>query len=310
MPKRQNDRAEKPRAITHRMLNVWAFIFWQNEREEINENDTTAACMGPYHCRPTYITQQSPPNLDRYYQVGLVVRDGIMCLSKPLEYCQNAEFSYLSMCSHPYINSLVDVIHEDAFYYSLILEYHPHGNLQDYLRLQEKSRFKIHGTIMLAWVKQLLEAIAHMHKLDVVHSDIKTTNIFVVEPSRLCIGDLGLAQSADTNGVGRWRCGTKRWKAPEQVDYGFPSKKSEMWNLGCVVYAAMTFKFICDLDETYVDLVNRNQHVHDLHELGSPTLNLPQIYSYALLDVVYRCLLHDPKLRPSAQELLATFGRT
>ena len=79
-----------------------------------------------------------------------------------------------------------------------------------------------------------------------------------------------------------------------------------MWNLGCVVYAAMTFKFIYELHETYRDLVDRNQHYHDLHEFGSATLNTPEIYSFELCNVVYTCLERDQRKRLSAQELLAT----
>jgi serine/threonine protein kinase len=305
MPKRHHSGAETPRAITHCMLNAWAFIFWQNERELVNEKE--AECMGPYHYRPTYITKQSPPHLASYKQVGLVVRDGVMCLSKPLRYCQNAEFSFLSICSHPYINSLVAVQHEDAFRYNLILEYHLHGDLDNYLRLQQPRCVHIQETIMLGWVKQLLEAIAYMHEKDVVHCDIKMTNIFVVEPSRLCIGDLGIAQRADLNGVAQQRNGSENWISPEMGNrYSPNSKNSDMWSLGCVVYGTMTFTFIQDLDETYRDLVNRNQHTIDLHELGSFTFNTPEIYSFALCNVVYTCLERDQRKRPSAQELLAT----
>jgi serine/threonine protein kinase len=307
MPKRQHSGAEKLSAILVWMLEV----DWENSTEEINENDTTTACTGHYHFRPTYIMQTSPPHLALYQnKVGLVLRDGVMCVRKPVKYGLKTEWHrelrFLCMMGgHPYINSLVDVTHQDAKHYNLILQYHPHGDLDNYLLLKRLSGFNIDGTIMLAWVKQLLEAIAYMHEKDVVHSDIKMANCFVVEPSRLCIGDLGFAQSADANGVGCRRCGSDRWKAPEQMDCADdddlpcpPSKKSDMWTLVCVVYGAMTFKIIYQTADTYRDLVDRKQHVHEL--------NTPQIYSYALRDVVYRCLLHDPEKRPSAQELLAT----
>jgi serine/threonine protein kinase len=315
MPKRRHSGVEKPSAndaagilsaIIVCMLEVAPEVAWAKRTEEINENDTTAACTGPYHFRPTYIMQTSPLHLDP--QVGLVVRDGVVCVKKPVEYPLKNQLRFLCMLGgHPYINSLVDVTHDDEFRYNLILEYHPHGDLDHYLRLQKKRCFNIHGTIMLAWVKQLLEAIAYMHEKDVVHADIKMDNIFVVEPSRLCIGDLGSAQSADVNGVGTWRGGTEYWHAPENAHkYARASKKSDMWTLGCVVYGTMTFTFIYDLDESYEELVNRNQHVHDLHAFGSATLNTPQIYSFALCNVVYTCLERDQRKRPSAQELLAT----
>lgn len=312
-----NDKAQILSAILVWMLEVAPEVAWAKRTEEINENDTTAACTGHYHFRPTYIMQTSPPHLARYpKKVGLVLRDGVECVRKPVknELGWETELRFLCMMGgHPYINSLVDVTHEDALHYNLILQYHPHGDLDNYLWMKRQSCFNIDGTIMLAWVKQLLEAIAHMHKLDVVHCDIKMANIFVVEPSRLCIGDLGFAQSADANGVAEIECGSERWKAPEQVDCDDdddlpcpPSKKSDMWTLGCVVYGAMTMKIIHQTDDTYRDLVDRNQHVHDLHELGSATMNSPQIYSFALRNVVYTCLERDQGKRPSAQELLAT----
>jgi serine/threonine protein kinase len=280
------------------MMNSFMSKVWDREIEEINNEDTTAACTGPCNLRATYITKKSPPKLASYTQVGLVVcnNKGQTYVSKPTRYGQTSELRFLLKCQHPNINGVKDVMHNDrdCCYYNIILQYHEIGDLEYYLRWQ-KTKCKISPEIMLQWMKQLLEAVAHMHKKDVVHSDIKPTNVLVVSPEQLCIADLGCAQHADPEGFGMNTWGTFKYMAPERKS----SKESDTFMLGCVIYEAMTYSFMFDLKGTYENLVKKDLHLQELRKVN-------RIYSFDLRNVVLRCMQVDPHQRPSAQQLRET----
>jgi serine/threonine protein kinase len=285
-------------------LEFWRTFFtklWANEIEQINEEDTTAACTGPYNLRATYITKMAPPKLACYFQVGLVVcnNNGQTYVSKPTQYGQTSELRFLSKCKHPYINAVVDVQHKDEKYYAIILQYHEIGDLEYYLRGQ-KTKCTIRPEIMLQWMKQLLEAVAHMHALGVVHCDLKPTNVLVVNPVQLCIADLGVAQTANKDGLGKYPWGTKRFLPPE-LKYMPNSKKSDMFGLGCVLYEAMTYSFMFDLGGTYENLVKEEKHLQELQKVS-------HIYPLKLRHVVEKCMHEDRHQRPSAAELLETLA--
>ncbi len=271
--------------------------FWKYEMEQINEADTTAACTGPYNLRDTYITKTSPPKLAAYLQVGLVARNnnGQTYVSKPIRYGETSELRFLLKCKHPGINVVVDVQHNNK-QYNIILEYHEIGDLECYLRWH-KTQCKISPNIMLKWMKQLLEAVVHMHALDVVHSDIKPTNVLVVSPDQLCIADLGCAQAANEEGFGKTVMGTFKYMAPERKS----SKKGDMFMFGCVIYEAMTYSFMSDRKGAYEHLVKKDLHLQELR-------NVDDIYSFNLRNVVYKCMQVDPHQHPSAKELLETLA--
>lgn len=89
-----------------------------------------------------------------------------------------------------------------------------------------------------AWMLQLAEALAAVHRAGILHRDLKPENIFV-EGGRLLLGDFGLARGPDgqtmitaTGAV----IGTPRYLAPEVFLSAGTSKATDLWALGAIGY--------------------------------------------------------------------------
>lgn len=303
---------------------LWMYQVWLEEVQEIHTQDTTVCTVlsPPIHLilvlehlkhgelqsylrqrapTVTYIIQETPKTLvEKQHKVSLASCNGRPVLMKRTLYNKPEDLTYIYKCQHPYINTLLDVWYKSEKSFWLVLEYHELGNLEQYLRKQKKQSSVIPAEIMSQWMRQLLEAVAHMHELNVMHCDIKLPNILVVNPSRLCIGDLGLAQHANADGVCEYLTGTPAYDAPE-LDYSNNSRESDMWCLGCVFLEAMTLVVATDVGCTAVRWVQNNVHVDNLDKVS-------HVYPAILRGMVCKCMQLAPQMRPSAKDLLLTLA--
>ncbi|KAH9188452.1 hypothetical protein AeNC1_009572 [Aphanomyces euteiches] len=85
-------------------------------------------------------------------------------------------------------------------------------------------------------MKQLLEALEYMHNRDVVHRDIKTSNILLTPDYVVKLADYGLARTLRTNSKLTNKVVTLWYRAPELLlgasDY---DASVDMWSVGCVM---------------------------------------------------------------------------
>jgi len=248
-----------------------------------------------------YIKQEPPQKLVKYQnKVGLFSHNGRLVLMKPTFYSSSYEFTFLKKCKHPHINTLLDVLHKTEKSFYLVLEYHPHGNLEQYVRIQKRNNSVIPAEIMSQWMKQLLEAVAHMHKLNVIHCDIKSQNILVMDPCRLCIADLGEAQQPKDDSKCEFLRGTPAYDAPE-LEHSNNSRESDMWCLGCVFLEAMTLVVCTDIGGFADTWVKENIHVTNLDKTKD-------VYPFWMREMVCNCMQLAPHMRPSAKDLLLTLA--
>jgi serine/threonine protein kinase len=89
--------------------------------------------------------------------------------------------------------------------------------------------------------RQAADALAADHSRQVVHRDIKPTNLMLLSDRRLKICDFGIARFVDsthltTQGV----IGTPRYMAPEQFSSGDVDHRADLYSLGCVLFEMVT----------------------------------------------------------------------
>ncbi|GMR39426.1 hypothetical protein PMAYCL1PPCAC_09621, partial [Pristionchus mayeri] len=90
------------------------------------------------------------------------------------------------------------------------------------------------------WFKQIISAIAYIHKKGIIHRDLKPANILIFEEDTLKVCDLGLStprvvEEGGTEGYRTGEIGTVMYMSPEQ-NVAFPkySSKTDVFALGLI----------------------------------------------------------------------------
>ncbi|XP_035169047.1 inactive serine/threonine-protein kinase PLK5-like, partial [Oxyura jamaicensis] len=125
----------------------------------------------------------------------------------------------------------------DRSHLYLLLEHCGRRSLADILR----ARGMLTEPEARYYLRQGIAGLRYLHGQGVVHRDLKPSNVLVTERMQVKIGDLGLAQQ-EAAGSRCWGalCGTPSYMAPEVVDRKGHGVPSDVWALGCVMYALLT----------------------------------------------------------------------
>ncbi|CAC9538673.1 putative eukaryotic translation initiation factor 2-alpha kinase precursor [Leishmania infantum JPCM5] len=189
------------------------------------------------------------------------------------------------------------------------MEYFPRGTLADWLRLRS-GFFRLE---VLRYMKQIGEGLAYLHNQDVVHHDLKPTNIFVSNDNVLKIGDFGLAKRrGNANGsagdlasnvaggqeersvVG----GSPLYSSPEQTRGEPVNKPSDIFSLGIIAV-----EMLC----TFTTLHERIRILTDAHQLILPEELEAEFPDEAQL--IKSMLAANPLQRPPIRKLLRQISK-
>lgn len=142
--------------------------------------------------------------------------------------------------THPNIVSLIDFFETDETFH-VVLELARGGDLMR--RLSRRKRYTEYDARSVA--REFLSAIAHIHKCNYVHRDLKPDNLLLEFDEEDSLGvkvaDFGFAKEI-TNGRLHTRCGTPAYVAPEicvGVHYG---KGVDVWSCGVILYLILSGK--------------------------------------------------------------------
>ncbi|WP_158549956.1 serine/threonine-protein kinase [Runella aurantiaca] len=140
---------------------------------------------------------------------------------------------------HPHVRQVID-FHEDKNLMAIIMEYLDGADLDSYV---EKNG-PVPEKQVLEWFKQILPAFSYTHEQDIVHRDVKPSNIFLTKNNAIKVLDFGIAKIIDNNlnltGTTS-KMGTPMYMSPEQiqtpkdVDY-----RTDIYSLGVTLYVLLT----------------------------------------------------------------------
>jgi len=158
------------------------------------------------------------------------------------------------------------------------------------------------------WFGQIAEALEYAHRKEVIHRDIKPTNILIDGNGDAFLVDFGLARSVDApNGSAQLTrsstfMGTPLYMSPEQIDQGKLDQRSDLYSLGVVLYEMVTGKLPFSHETTF-----RIMQMHLTEKPPAPRRIRSDI-SPALESVILRALEKQPERRfQSAAEMHAAF---
>ncbi|KAF5908958.1 tyrosine-protein kinase Lyn-like isoform X1, partial [Clarias magur] len=123
----------------------------------------------------------------------------------------------------------------------IITEFMANGSLLDFLKSSGGSNLQLPKLIDFS--AQIAEGMAYIEKKNYIHRDLRAANVLVSE-SLLCkIADFGLARIIEDDQYTA-REGAKfpiKWTAPEAINYGSFTIKSDMWSFGILIYEIITY---------------------------------------------------------------------
>ena len=149
---------------------------------------------------------------------------------------------------------------------------------------------------------QILDALAHAHRIGIVHRDVKPSNVLVEVAPTISIRllDFGLAQfdEADTLTAVGDVPGTLAYIAPERLRGGDATAASDVWAVGVLLWEAL----VGEHPFWGVPLPQVAAAIEaGAKPIGTARPDLPP----AIADAVSSALTIDPSRRPSAEQLAA-----
>ncbi|MGH3505922.1 MAG: serine/threonine-protein kinase [Nocardioidaceae bacterium] len=156
---------------------------------------------------------------------------------------------------------------------------------------------------LLPLALELAAAAHYMHHMDVVHLDIKPSNIIMGSPAKLI--DLSIARSVESAARLDTALGTDAYMAPEQAVPGrgghVPGAASDMWGIGTSLFHAASGYRAFDRGVSDDDAAPEARWP----QIAALPCEMPHFVPADIQKLVYALLDKNPAQRPVAAELAA-----
>lgn len=138
-----------------------------------------------------------------------------------------------------YIIKLIDVFFENNNIY-IVSEYAENGDLDKFIINFKKNRKHISNRTIAKLTLQMASALKYLHRNNIIHRDIKTSNVFLDKDYNIKLGDLGIAKIMGNRHLANTYIGTPYYMAPELYKGDQYDTKCDVWSLGCILYELIT----------------------------------------------------------------------
>ncbi|XP_057511601.1 probable serine/threonine-protein kinase PBL19 isoform X2 [Actinidia eriantha] len=230
-----------------------------------------------------------------------------------------AEIQFLGVVEHPNLVKLLGYCSVDAergIQRALVYEYMANKSLEEHL-------FHRASTI-LPWKTRLeiilgaAQGLAYLHEgleIQVIYRDFKSSNVLLDENFKPKLSDFGLAREGpigDRTHVSTAVVGTYGYAAPEYIDTGHLTIKSDIYSFGVVLYEILTGRRTVERNRPSVEqkLLEWVKHYPADSNRFSMIIDprLRNQYSIAAARKIAKladsCLMKNPKDRPTMSQVV------
>ncbi|KAM7316717.1 hypothetical protein ACRRTK_024448 [Alexandromys fortis] len=157
-----------------------------------------------------------------------------------------------------------------SLFLCLVMDYYAKGTFQNVMEYKRNRKETIDSEWMHTMLSQLLDAIEYLHQLNIIHRNLKPSNIALVNENYCKLQDLSSQAlmtheakwnvRAEEGNMGLSGSSTlilptdpchKSWMAPETLKFSFTCK-SDIWSLGCIILDMATCSFLDDTEAMHL----------------------------------------------------------
>ncbi|XP_032721474.1 LOW QUALITY PROTEIN: serine/threonine kinase-like domain-containing protein STKLD1 [Lontra canadensis] len=141
-----------------------------------------------------------------------------------------------------------------SLFLCLVMEYNE-GSFQKIIEKKRETKTIIDSEWMQNMLGQVLDALEYLHQLDIIHRNLKPSNMALVSSHHCKLQDL--SSHALMTDKPKWNIRAeedpfqKSWMAPEALNFSF-SPKSDVWSLGCIILDMVSCSFINRTDAMHL----------------------------------------------------------
>lgn len=157
------------------------------------------------------------------------------------------EINLLKNLKHPHVIRYVESWWSDGDLcnrrLTVVMDHADNGDLRQACAAVMRHRLRFEERLIKRWLRQMMEGLEYVHSQNVVHRDLKASNIFLKESWRTCvIGDFGIAKVMDASTLAHTIVGTPSYMAPELVKNEPYGSKVDHWAIGVILYELVALK--------------------------------------------------------------------
>jgi len=154
---------------------------------------------------------------------------------------------------HPNIVKLKDFIDKGDTQY-LVMEYIEGHDLSDYVS-KISGPLPIYNIALI--MNEVLSALDYAHRQNLVHLDIKPSNIMLTNQDRVKVIDFGIAHDKEKGDI-KTVMGSPSYMSPEQIQGGQVDHRSDIYSLGVTIYEMISGRLPfsdCDTKEELFEAI-------------------------------------------------------
>lgn len=180
----------------------------------------------------------------------------------------------------------------------IITDFYERGDLFYVIQNMKKIEENFEENILCKIFLDICLGVKYLHDNNIIHRDLKTSNILIDKNYRAYIGDFGISKILTKYPKTSTQIGTPFYMSPElfrKINYG---KKVDIWSLGCILYEMI------ELKQPFMN----NESMYSL-SLRVVKGNYPKIYTHKysmdIINLIYYLLETNPEKRLSIKCLLS-----
>ncbi|XP_020269695.1 LEAF RUST 10 DISEASE-RESISTANCE LOCUS RECEPTOR-LIKE PROTEIN KINASE-like 1.2 [Asparagus officinalis] len=227
------------------------------------------------------------------------------------------EIEILSCLRHPNIVALYGCTSRHSRELLLVYEFISNGTLADHLHGPLASKEAISWPIRISIAIQTADALAYLHSVEpqIIHRDVKTSNILLDKNFHVKVADFGLSRlfPLDVTHASTAPQGTPGYVDPEYHQCYQLTDRSDVYSFGVVLIELISSKPAVD--------ISRNRHEKNLANMAITKIQnrqIDQLVDFELgyqsdleinrmidqvAELAFQCLQSERDMRPSIREV-------